>query len=67
MNSHRPYRPSLGVEKALEEIAKNRGILYDADVVDACLRLFREKGFRWNDAEVQGPTSKVQRPVGSKE
>jgi len=61
MNSHRPYRPSLGVEKALEEIAKNRGILYDADVVDACLRLFREKGFQWNDAEVKGPRSKVQR------
>lgn len=74
MNSFRPYRPSLGIEMALEEISRNRGILYDADVVDACLRLFREKGFRWNDAEVQGlrsnvqgPKVKVQRPVGSKE
>jgi len=54
MNSFRPYRPALGVEMALEEISKNRGRLYDADVVNACLRLFREKGFRWNDAEIQG-------------
>jgi PAS domain S-box-containing protein len=46
MSSHRPYRPSLGIEAALEEIAKNRGTLYDADVVDACLRLFREKGYQ---------------------
>lgn len=42
--SHRPYRPALGTERALEEIEQNRGILYDAQVVDACLRLFREKG-----------------------
>lgn len=46
MSSHRPYRPSLGIEAALEEIEKNRGTLYDADVVDACLRLFREKGYQ---------------------
>jgi HD-GYP domain-containing protein (c-di-GMP phosphodiesterase class II) len=45
MASHRPYRPALGIEKALEEIFQNRGILYDPDVVDACLRLFREKGY----------------------
>jgi len=45
MASHRPYRASLGIEAALEEIEKNRGISYDADVVDACLRLFREKGY----------------------
>jgi HD-GYP domain-containing protein (c-di-GMP phosphodiesterase class II) len=43
--SHRPYRPALGVEKALEEISKNRDILYDPEVVDACLILFKEKGF----------------------
>ena len=46
MASHRPYRPSLGVDTALEEIEKNRGTLYDKAVADACLRLFREKGFR---------------------
>lgn len=45
MASHRPYRPTLGIEVALEEIRKNRGILYDPDAVDACMRLFREKRF----------------------
>jgi len=46
IGSHRPYRPSLGIEAALEEIEKNRGTFYDNAVVDACLRLFREKGFK---------------------
>jgi PAS domain S-box-containing protein len=46
MASHRPYRPALGIDAALEEIEKNKGILYDAEAVDACLRLFREKGFQ---------------------
>ena len=45
MASNRPYRPALGIDAALEEIVKNRGILYDEAVVDACLRLFREKHF----------------------
>jgi PAS domain S-box-containing protein/putative nucleotidyltransferase with HDIG domain len=45
MASHRPYRPALGIEAALAEIEKNRGITYDADAVDACLRLFRSKGY----------------------
>ena len=47
IDSHRPYRPGLGIDKALEEISKNRGILYDPDVVDACLRLFKEKNFQY--------------------
>jgi len=46
--SHRPYRAALGIEAALEEIEKNNGILYDNAVVDACLRLFREKGYHLN-------------------
>ena len=46
MASHRPYRASLGIEPALEEIEKNKGILYDDTVADACLRLFREKGYQ---------------------
>ena len=46
MAFHRPYRPGLGIEEALEEIEKNKGILYDDAVVDACLRLFREKGYQ---------------------
>lgn len=45
MASHRPYRPGLGLDKTLEEISRNRGILYDPQAVDICLRLFREKGF----------------------
>ncbi len=46
MASHRPYRPGLGIDAALEEIEKNRGTFYDTTVSDACLRLFREKGFQ---------------------
>jgi PAS domain S-box-containing protein/putative nucleotidyltransferase with HDIG domain len=46
MASHRPYRPALGIEAALEEIEKNKGIFYDDAVADACLRLFREKGYQ---------------------
>jgi len=45
MSSHRPYRLALGTDAALEEIEKNRGTLYDTDVADACLRLFREKDY----------------------
>ncbi|HOP34947.1 MAG TPA: PAS domain S-box protein [Syntrophales bacterium] len=47
MVSHRPYRSALGLKPALEEISRNRGILYDPDVVDACLKLFREKKFKF--------------------
>jgi putative two-component system response regulator len=45
MASHRPYRPSLGLEAALAEIEARSGTLYDPAVVAACLRLFREQGF----------------------
>lgn len=45
MASHRPYRPSLKLQEALDEITRNRGILYDADAVAACLTLFEEKLF----------------------
>jgi len=46
MASHRPYRPALGIEKALEEIEQLKVTKYDSDVVDACLRLFQEKNFQ---------------------
>ncbi|MBI5606338.1 MAG: PAS domain S-box protein [Deltaproteobacteria bacterium] len=46
--SHRPYRPALGIDEALEEISQNQGILYDREVVDICLRLFKEKGYNFN-------------------
>ncbi len=48
MASFRPYRPARGLDKALEEISQNRFVLYDPDVVDACLKLFTEKGFTFD-------------------
>ena len=45
MASHRPYRPALGIDAALDKIEKNIGTLYNAEVSRACLRLFRERGF----------------------
>jgi response regulator RpfG family c-di-GMP phosphodiesterase len=51
LSSHRPYRPALGLDRALAEIASARGVLYDECVVDACLRLFREKGFAFRTAD----------------
>ncbi|OGS99660.1 MAG: hypothetical protein A3F73_11490 [Gallionellales bacterium RIFCSPLOWO2_12_FULL_59_22] len=47
ISAHRPYRPGLGIEVAFEEIARNRGVLYDPQVVDACLALFREQNYRF--------------------
>jgi HD-GYP domain-containing protein (c-di-GMP phosphodiesterase class II) len=46
MASHRPYRPSLGIDDAFEEITMNRGTLYDPDVVDATIDLFTKKGYQ---------------------
>jgi len=48
MASHRPYRPAFSTEKALLEIIQKKGILYDAQVVDACLKLFNEKQFSFD-------------------
>jgi len=47
MTSHRPYRPTLGINKALEEISRNKGKLYDPNVVDACLELFNSGRFEF--------------------
>ncbi len=49
MLSHRPYRPGLGADAALEEITKHRGVLYDPVVVDSCISLFRDKKFVFED------------------
>jgi HD-GYP domain-containing protein (c-di-GMP phosphodiesterase class II) len=46
MVSPRPYRPAMGVEKALQEIMQNRGILYDPAVADACAKLSANGGFK---------------------
>jgi HD-GYP domain-containing protein (c-di-GMP phosphodiesterase class II) len=45
MSSHRPYRPALGIDVALDEIKNYRGIYYEPEVADACLRLFEKKGY----------------------
>ena len=45
ISSHRPYREGLGINKALEEISQNRGILYDVNAVDACVGLVTQKDF----------------------
>jgi PAS domain S-box-containing protein/putative nucleotidyltransferase with HDIG domain len=47
MSSHRPYRVALGIDKALEEISMNKGKLYDPEAVDACIKLFKEDGFKF--------------------
>ena len=47
MSSHRPYRPAIGIDKALNEISQKKGVLYDANVVDACLSVFTEKSFEF--------------------
>ncbi len=48
MTSHRPYRDALTQEEALRYIEENRGTLFDPEVVDACLKLFREDGFKFD-------------------
>jgi len=47
MSSQRPYRGAFSMDKVLEEISKNRGTFYEPAAVDACLKLFREKGFEF--------------------
>ena len=47
-SSHRPYRPAPGIDKALDEISKKKGILYDSEVVETCLNLFIEKNFNFS-------------------
>jgi putative two-component system response regulator len=50
MSSHRPYRPSLGIDYALQEITLNKGKIYDSDAVDACLELFRKENFNFEQS-----------------
>lgn len=47
MSTHRPYRPALGIDKALKELKEGRGVLYDIDVVDTCIGVFRENKFNF--------------------
>ncbi len=48
MSSYRPYRPACGLDVTLEEISKNKGIFYDPQVVDVCLKLFKKKNFKFD-------------------
>jgi HD-GYP domain-containing protein (c-di-GMP phosphodiesterase class II) len=48
MATHRPYRPALSIEVALNEVTKNKGKLYDDKVIEACLKVFEEKKFSFN-------------------
>jgi len=49
ITSHRPYRPALGLDTALEEISLNRGLLYDQNIVDACITLFKKRLFDFKE------------------
>jgi len=51
MSSHRPYRPALGIDIAMDEIISNKDILYNADVVDICVNLFKNKKFEFKELE----------------
>jgi PAS domain S-box-containing protein/putative nucleotidyltransferase with HDIG domain len=51
MASHRPYRPSLGIEAALREIREKKSTLYDPEIVDVCMKLFSEKEFQFDLSE----------------
>ncbi len=53
MASHRPYRPALGLDVALEEVTTKAGRLYDRDVVDVCRDLFLNRGYDWSDVDLQ--------------
>lgn len=59
IETHRPYRPGLGRDAALAEIINNKGILYDSDVVEACLLLFTDKNFQY-------PVSSLSKQVNNK-
>jgi len=47
MSSYKSYRPALSIDEALAEIVENKNILFDPEVVDTCIKLFKEKGFKF--------------------
>ena len=49
MAAHRPYRAALGIDAALQEITTNKGKSYSEDVVDACVQLFANGEFSFED------------------
>jgi putative nucleotidyltransferase with HDIG domain len=60
MSSHRPYRPSLGIDNALAQLEQNKNVLYDPDVVEACLALFHKKKFEFEQAGSEFTTDFVK-------
>jgi len=54
MASHRPYRPALGIEKALEMILNEKGKSYDSQIVDACVTLFKNRDFQFPQDKQEG-------------
>ncbi|MBN1161526.1 MAG: HD-GYP domain-containing protein [Dehalococcoidales bacterium] len=58
MSSHRPYRPALGLDDALEEISRGSGILYDSDVVAACLKLLRKNKIGFDEIMAAAETNR---------
>lgn len=65
MSSHRPYRPAQSLEKALREILENRGSLYDATVVDACMTLASRKGFSFQEQDAVPAASPIECGIAS--
>jgi putative nucleotidyltransferase with HDIG domain len=63
MSSHRPYRPALGMAKALEEISQNSGVLYEKDVVEACLKVLQQNGFGFRYEGTPAPNPEVAQEV----
>ncbi|MGD0275283.1 MAG: PAS domain S-box protein [Syntrophales bacterium] len=57
MSSHRPYRPTLGVDNALEEIDRNRHTLYDNEIVEACINLFQKLGYKMPENTISMETT----------
>ncbi len=62
MSSHRPYRPALGIELAIDEITSNRGIYYDPDAVDACVTLFTEEDYTFPSHDENKEQNPPQQP-----
>jgi len=60
MASHRPYRAALGINKALREISQNKGVLYDSKAVNACLKLFKDRRFKFEkDMKIGTPLDTI--------
>lgn len=66
MASHRPYRSALGIETALREIRTKAGVVYDRDVVHACLMLFKKRGFTFSKSAEEKLSQKMRARHGER-